>query len=1302
VVRHQTPIRLARFVLPLKLPTPDIPCPPNSNPPFIANLQSGDFFQGAIQLFALLGYKSERTASLSTRSPEELRERFDPDGKFRPNLAHVARWEKVDLLFQLADAEVKDALSGQSALFQSSGKAYNGKIIQSYLFFALELSGENWNRGDLAAIVREINRLFPMPALVLFRHGGLASLGVINRRLNKTDSQKDVLEKVTLIKDIRLDKPHRAHLEILNELALENLRFQNRPITNFVELDAAWRATLDISALNKRFYEELSDWYFWARREMDFPALDKNDEAALSLAAIRLITRTLFCWFIREKGLVPDELFEPLDLEKLLKNFRAKNLGSGDSYYRAVLQNLFFATLNTPRDDPQRPRKFRSKSENGRDGNRGIHNVLRYENEFHDPQAALSLFDGVPFLNGGLFECLDVIEKGKLSIRYDGYSDNPKEWARLSDALFFGHDLSSPQINARLNQDYGTEPKAKPKTYKVQGLFDIFRRFKFTVDENTPLEEEIALDPELLGQAFENLLASYNEDTKLTARKKTGAFYTPREVVDFMVAQALATRLEAKAELRAFPDLSARLHRLFGYEEENNPFDAPETQSLIQAIDALKVLDPACGSGAFPMSVLNHLVRALGKLDPANAGWKARQIQRARQIEDDKSREMALDAIERNFSPERSFNDYGRKIYLIQNAIYGVDVQPVAVQIAKLRFFISLVIDQKYLPDDINFGIEPLPNLETNIVAANSLLSLPNRGQLTFRTPEIDDLEAQLKEVRRSYFLVRTPATKEKLRADDKRLRLLIKDELLKNSWPKDIADELAQWDFCNPHIAAAFFDAEWMFNFPEAFDCVLTNPPYVKAGRFFEISGALKTRYTCHTGSADLYVYFYEMALRSLKPGGTLCFISSNKYFRSGYGEKLRGFLNAEGRVRSVIDFGDAPVFEAIAYPSIITVSRRDPDFDPDWPVRAMNWEEGPPIESFPELFAHAAMKMERADLKPDGWRFEDKTTLQLLETLRKRGVALGDYVDGHFYYGIKTGLNEAFVIDAETRARLIAQDAKSADLIKPFLRGRDVKRWTVNSPNLFLIFTRRGVKIENYPAIKAHLEQFRPQLEPGIKGGRKAGSYRWFEIQDNVAYWAEFEKPKIIVPAITDKANYGIDICGFYSNDKTSICVTEEYLYVGAVLNSMPAAWCIEQTAATRQGGFLEFKPMYVSQIPIPNADESQRAAIEMLAEYCIALKESKTVGATVQLGFWEQTIDALVFELFVPDEFATSNRAAFETVRAARLPRLETLGDDTPAQLGALEAHFERVYSPKHPLRELVFFLDSLPSARIMLGK
>ena len=246
--------------------------------------------------------------------------------------------------------------------------------------------------------------------------------------------------------------------------------------------------------------------------------------------------------------------------------------------------------------------------------------------------------------------------------------------------------------------------------------------------ENTPVEEEIALDPELLGRVFENLLASYNPETQTTARKQTGSFYTPREIVNYMVDESLKAYLKQKLEDETGikpEDAEAGLEILFTYTEKEHAFTAKESKVLIAAIDNCKILDPACGSGAFPMGVLHKLVHILHKLDPQNEKWKERQISRARQLDDPAIREKTIEDIESAFANNEL--DYGRKLYLIENCIYGVDIQPIAVQIAKLRFFISLVVDQKKNSSRKNLGILSLPNLETKFVAANTLIGLINR-----------------------------------------------------------------------------------------------------------------------------------------------------------------------------------------------------------------------------------------------------------------------------------------------------------------------------------------------------------------------------------------------------------------------------------------------------------------------------------------------------------------------------------------------------------------------------------------------
>ena len=277
------------------------------------------------------------------------------------------------------------------------------------------------------------------------------------------------------------------------------------------------------------------------------------------------------------------------------------------------------------------------------------------------------------------------------------------------------------------------------RTQNTPGLITLFERYKFTVEENTPAEREVALDPELLGKVFENLLAAFNPETRENARKQSGSYYTPRTVVDYMVDEALVATLAQKA-MPSDSDANSwndRLRDLLDYDvaDAETTFEDAEREAIVRAIADTKVLDPAVGSGAFPMGVLHKLTLALRRLDPENELWAELQREQAREraasafdTDDQAARDAELEEISDTFQRYRE-SDFGRKLYLIQNGIYGVDIQPIATQIAKLRFFISLAIDQE--PTDVaddNYGIKPLPNLETRFVAADSLLGIASAG----------------------------------------------------------------------------------------------------------------------------------------------------------------------------------------------------------------------------------------------------------------------------------------------------------------------------------------------------------------------------------------------------------------------------------------------------------------------------------------------------------------------------------------------------------------------------------------------
>lgn len=855
--------------------------------------------ENGIELLNTLGYRSERQVELEPNTFDGLVDIHPPFSEINHDKAMVNDWISVDVLFQLTGEDIKHISQGHF-IFEDV-QTFNNQIIESYLFLAIELTKGEYPRSKLADLTREVNKFSAMPVMILFKHGSTLTLSIINRRLSKRDASKDVLEKVTLIKGIHIANPIRAHIEILFDLSLHQLQ-KDAQFQNFVELHHAWQKTLDTSELNKKFYREIANWYFWAVKNVEFPVGTIPDEETRNATnVIRLITRLIFVWFIKEKGLVPDDLFDQRKLQNILNYEDPKN----STYYKAILQNLFFATLNTEMGEGRRFRG-KNKNPNGLDSHYGITTVYRYEKYFKNPQEALELFAGIPFLNGGLFECLDKREEGLL---VDGFSDGPRNQPVVPDELFFG-----VQREVDLSSAYGDSRRSHEK---VRGLIDILVSYKFTIEENTPIEEEIALDPELLGKVFENLLAAYNPETGTTARKQTGSFYTPREIVNYMVDESLIAYLEDKLE--GAPDLQPRLRLLLAYNQEPNQFTTEETDRLIKAIDGIKVLDPACGSGAFPMGVLHKLVFILNKLDPQNQKWQELQLQKAIieteeafQIGDQEERRQRLLDIDETF--ENNTSDYGRKLHLIENCIYGVDIQPIAVQIAKLRFFISLIVDQMTDRSKLNLGIRPLPNLETKFVAANTLIGIERPQQMMLRNPWIEDKEKRLADVRSSLFTARTPATKLKYREMDRQLRTELADLLRGDGWGRTTAAQLASWDPYDQNTSAGFYDPDWMFGVTDGFNIILGNPPYLES-RHPAFSENLKNAYQDSvkrrwhddaryiSKGADLLIYFFEHSIFHITNNGCIVLITQNSWLDTEYGKKFQKFLLKHTNVSKIVD---------------------------------------------------------------------------------------------------------------------------------------------------------------------------------------------------------------------------------------------------------------------------------------------------------------------------------------------------------------------------------------------------------------
>lgn len=876
---------------------------------------TANLFEAATNLFQQLNIKLNSNTAEPLTTKDILKHHYKDSDTF----------EAIDKTYFLGI--IDDSVFTATGMFDNNysykeaieqgDKNYNGLML-----FALELKKQP-TRAEISELTRAFNRTSQkMPVALVLKYPPtsllegdevLISISLSERFKYKQNwRQGEKAGKVIILRDIQTQNTHAGHIRILQDLV--------KPVgvTNYEQLHQHWLQVLDVNILNKKFFQDLANWYFWAMKEVSFPDdLEEKEEVRNATNLIRLITRVIFIWFLKEKHLVPASLFHKDSIANLLKDFN-KNPQS-HNYYNAILQNLFFGTLNQKIEERKFVREgdFQTNREEY-----GVKNLFRYADLFtRSEQEIIQLFKDVPFLNGGLFDCLDK-PNDEAKIEYvDGFSRNTKKKAIVPDYIFFAEEKE-----VDLNEVYGT----KNKRYTSQGLINILESYKFTVAENTPIEEEIALDPELLGKVFENLLASYNPETQTTARKQTGSFYTPREIVNYMVDESLLEYIKQNVKNNS-KDFEIRLRDVFSYSEKPNPFNESETKDIIEAINNCKILDPACGSGAFPMGILHKMVHILQKLDPENKYWK--DLQRKKAIEETEAafkignkEERAKLLAEINDVFEDNASDYGRKLYLIENCIYGIDIQPIAVQIAKLRFFISLVIDQKVNESKENRGIRSLPNLEAKFVAANALIGLDKPEQLSLRNPEIDSKEMELKDLRHKYFTANTRRDKLDLQRKDKELRKKIADLLKNGGWQSKVAEQVASFDPYDQNHFAEWFDPEWMFGMTNGFDIVIGNPPYVSTkGVNEEYKKILENQY----GFADdLYNHFYFKGIQLLKENGVLTYISSKTFWTIQTKKNLRELL-LENKLLQLVDTAN-PFSSAMVDTCITMVQKQNSPLNP------------------------------------------------------------------------------------------------------------------------------------------------------------------------------------------------------------------------------------------------------------------------------------------------------------------------------------------------------------------------------------
>ena len=904
-----------------------------------------------------------------------------------------------------------------------------------------------------------------------------------------------------------------------------------------------------VETLTKQFYKDLFEWYQWAvddSSNISFPnntTTEADDREDIEKKVIRMITRIMFVWFIKQKDLVPHKIFDPKFLKTVLKDFDPNSRTNGN-FYNAILQNLFFATLNRAIvDEDGNKRKFATSTK------RDIKTLYRYAEMFKiSEEQVVDLFSDVPFLNGGLFECLDktrYIDGVEVAYNYDGFSRNDHTFA---DGRF-KHRAVVPN-NLFFEQE--------------KGLLSILNRYNFTIEENTPEEQQVALDPELLGKVFENLLGAYNPETKETARNQSGSFYTPREIVNYMVDESLIAFLEDTPFVRS----------LFSSDFKYDDKQKTEYKKVADKLKSVKVLDPACGSGAFPMGLLNRM----------------------------------MDILER-ISPEESV--YDLKLAIIENCLYGSDIQSIAAQITKLRFFISLICNCDKDASKPNFGIPTLPNLETKFVTANSLIAKKKRAAQTnlFENPEIEPTKEELARIRHEHFSAKSASTKRRLREKDQVLReklaQLLSDD---NNFAPEDAKQMAEWNPYDQNAVSPFFDPEWMFGVKDGFDIVIGNPPYIqlqndggKLGKMYQPCG-----YKTFASTGDIYCLFYERGHQLLKQGGHLCYITSNKWMRAGYGEKTREFFATQTNPMLLIDFAGVKIFESATVDTNILLFAKDTNKHKT--VCAVTNKQNK--DSVNNLSDFVKQQNNTCDFKTsDSWVILSPIEQSIKRKIEAVGTPLKDW-DIQINYGIKTGYNEAFIITTEKRNEILDncltedERKRTEELIRPILRGRDIKRYGYNWANLWLIYipwhfpyqfdesiqgasekAERAFQ-EQYPAVYEHLLQYKEPLsnrnkaETGIR-------YEWYAMQRwGAKYWEDFYKPKIVYQELTQGSSFAIDTKGEFFVSNTAYLITGNDLeYLLLFLNSEIVEYAYKTFYATMLGqNGIRWLAQHIHNLPIP----------------------------------------------------------------------------------------------------------------------
>lgn len=1041
-----------------------------------------------------------------------------------------------------------------------------------------------------------------------------------------------------------------------------------------------------------------------ARADFNAKAVEVDDFAK------KLIGQIVFLYFLQKKGwfgVARDAAWGTGRKDYLRHLFTAKK--PEENYFNDVLEPLFYDTLARERTGDYAPH-FRCK---------------------------------IPFLNGGLFEPL-------------GDYDWVHADLLLPDELFSNEERNK-------DGDTGT------------GILDVFDRYNFTVNEAEPLETEVAVDPEMLGKVFENLLPE-------NLRHKGGTYYTPRVIVNYMCQQSLINYLAAgsagvspagipREDIATLITRGEVLREFEANQRANEKNALPESirqnaKQLDRLLAEITVCDPAIGSGAFPVGMMQEIVKA----------------------------RLNLAAIKG--MPDRTA--YELKRHAIENSLYGVDVDPSATEIARLRLWLSLVVDE------LEFQrIQPLPNLDYKIMQGNSLLEefagvklfdddllaatsqdteaqktaireeiirkqnqlielaskkIPSARELKakfgkeieqltrqlnalsapaparqedklFRDLSTDAREklAELKRLHKEFFDLSSPKKKKELRQKLEQLEWEFMELKLEKSDPA-LLKELAKHRRDN---RKSYF--LWKLHFVEVFqakggfDVVIGNPPYIRIQEIQANAPAMATYFkqkyaAAGKGNYDIYVIFIERGLNLLNQTGFLSYIQPHKFFNAQYGAPLRKLIADGQHLSHVVHFGDQQIFAAATtYTCLLFLSRQ--------PVAQCRFVKVEDFEAWSKTRTGLEGEIAHELVGGDEWNFVVGRDTALFEKLSRMPTKLEEIAE-RMAQGIRTSANEVYVLDVvKTKGSLITAYSQmlerevlvEREAVSLFLQGREIKSYRVLPSGKVVIIPYSSDKStttlinelefkKKYPHTFAYLLENKVYLQNRENGKMSGTNWYGFVYPKNIEMMTSL---KILVPDIADRASFALDEEGQYAFTSgygitLKDSVGESPKYVLGLLNSKLLDFYWKKVSTPMRGGFFRYFTQFIKQLPIRRInfsdqfEETQHQQMVTLVDYLLFLKANTAETESrdqLMVSYFEQIIDALVYELYLPDEIHAAGKEFFAPLAAERLPALAEIKGD---KLSGLRQIFERLFHKDHVIRQNIFFLDTIESIRIIEGK